>query len=312
MRVVSHSQALWLSAVVAFVLLQSLPSISFSQATGPYLPPVRQQPAKSKAPNETVDKLTGSLKNLFKPKKQEEDTASSQSDSSSSKVTIPDQQIRPEDFGQSGLKAFPVKEPSTPAQQAIPTSSSPGAYLPPKPPRTPQRQPLLSVPELRNPDVALPVSSEKNPPPTKRTRVDDPTNRQGLAWARQEYKTLATKIANGRANEAKARLDSLNDWVIEATESHIGLYKALKRIPSARVQSQLEKELGLQFALLRDKILLETAKVDMAIGQPRKAVGTLVQVVQSQSRSSVGVEAYELLQKTGFTEQLQLVTKPKS
>ncbi|HEY9745451.1 MAG TPA: hypothetical protein V6C99_04470, partial [Oculatellaceae cyanobacterium] len=80
----------------------------------------------------------------------------------------------------------------------------------------------------------------------------------------------------------------------------------LNQLPSARAQAELEKTLALEFAQLRDRAMVELAKVYIAEKEYSKAVKELTEVVKSQPRSKVGLRSYEMLQEIGFTEKLQL------
>jgi hypothetical protein len=172
--------------------------------------------------------------------------------------------------------------------------------------KKPTRQPLIQQPPLRNAQVMAPEASETSPP-LKMPTLDKLDNPYGLASAQNRLNHTALLIQQGKVMEAKPELLSLKEWVTEATESHIGLYKALSKIPSAQVQAELEKQVALEFATMRDKTYYQLAKINLAQNNPREATKLLVEVVKSQPSSAVGVEAYETLQAMGFTQKMQLI-----
>jgi hypothetical protein len=117
-------------------------------------------------------------------------------------------------------------------------------------------------------------------------------------------------VAANRFVEAQACLSPVKDWLIQATEAHINLNKSLTKVRTARAQAELEKQLALNFAVLRDEAFYQQAKIMVAQNRPKEAIKLLVGVVESQPRNQLGVKSYELLQSIGFTERLQLVEAP--
>ncbi len=168
-----------------------------------------------------------------------------------------------------------------------------------------KRPPLLTQPELINPKVAEPEISRVNPP-KKLVTLDDPNNPLGLVAAENRINETALLIEKKEYGTAKVMLIPLKQWLVEATEAHLSLYKSLTNISSARAQAELEKQLALSFAMLRDKSFFQMGKILMADNDYKKAVKELTEVIKSQPRSEIGVKAYELLQEIGFTQKLQL------
>ncbi|MBY0449892.1 MAG: hypothetical protein K2X01_04620 [Cyanobacteria bacterium] len=168
-----------------------------------------------------------------------------------------------------------------------------------------KRPPLLTQPELTNPKVAEPEISRVNPP-KKLVTLDDPNNPLGLVAAENRINETALLIDKKEYGTAKVMLIPLKQWLVEATEAHLSLYKSLTNISSARAQAELEKQLALSFAMLRDKSFFQMGKILMADNEYKKAVKELTEVIKSQPRSEIGVKAYELLQEIGFTQKLQL------
>jgi tetratricopeptide (TPR) repeat protein len=168
------------------------------------------------------------------------------------------------------------------------------------------RPPMLTQPPLENAKIEPPQVDEQNPPPIDHPKLDDPTNPLGLTDAANRLQKLSKLVDAKRYYEAKPGLAQLRQWLVDLTEAHIGLYKVLNQLPSARAQAELEKELALQFAQLRDRTMMEMARVYISEKEYPKAIKELTEVVKSQPRSKVGLQSYELLQEIGFTEKLQL------
>ena len=168
----------------------------------------------------------------------------------------------------------------------------------------------LTQPALGIPDIADPVASKQNPP-VKQMLIDDPKNPYGLTYARNQMSRCTAHVTAGRWLEAQACLSPVKDWLIQATEAHINLNKSLTKVRTARAQAELEKQLALNFAVLRDEAFYQQAKIMVAQNRPKEAIKLLVGVVESQPRNQLGVKSYELLQSIGFTERLQLVEAPE-
>lgn len=167
-------------------------------------------------------------------------------------------------------------------------------------------EPLLTQPPLTNAKIEAPQVDEENPPVLSHPKLDDPANPLGFTSAGTKLKRAIELNDANRFQEAKSGLSQLRQSLIDLTEAHIGLYKALNQIPSARGQAELEKELALQFAQLRDRAMMEMARVYIAEKDYGKAVKELAEVIKSQPKSRVGLRSYEMLQEIGFTEKLQL------
>ncbi len=160
--------------------------------------------------------------------------------------------------------------------------------------------------------VENPIESKNLPPDKTYVAVDDPKNPLGITVSAEKLNNSAQYIAQGKYKDAEKILNPLKTWLISATETHINLHNSLKDISSAQVQAELEKQLALQFALLRDKAIFQLGMV--AVGQKDypTAIKNLSMVIQSQPDSEMGAEAYNVLQKIGFTEKLQLRGEKKS
>ncbi|WP_373532843.1 hypothetical protein [Vampirovibrio sp.] len=187
-----------------------------------------------------------------------------------------------------------------------PAASGPSLSGPPSLQSGPTHEPLLSQPPLTNVKIEEPEVDGVNPPILSHPKLDDPTNPLGFADAEIKLKRYIGLNDAKRFQEARLGLMPLRQWLIDLTEAHIGLYKTLNQIPSAKGQAELEKELALQFAQLRDRAMMEMARVYIADKDYGKAVKELAEVVKSQPKSRVGLRSYEMLQEIGFTEKLQL------
>jgi hypothetical protein len=169
-----------------------------------------------------------------------------------------------------------------------------------------ERAPFISTTPPNLPDVPALVEEDPLPKMPKNTRVDNPANKMGLAYAAEQLNKVLDLQKQGKSVQAVVISKDLDSWLIDATETHIDLYQVLNRVPSARVQASFEKKLGLEFAKLRDRNLLALGQLYRELGQDRKAVRPLVQLIQSQSRTELGLQAYKILQDMGFTEELSL------
>ncbi len=190
------------------------------------------------------------------------------------------------------------------AEQEEETVEQTAEKSPPRPEY--KRPPLISKPPEPVAKIEPPTVDPENPPLKARVTVDDPANPLGLMDALNKLKYVDTLVKENRMVEARSTLIPLRQWLIDATEAHINLYQALSKLPSAKAQAELEKQLALEFALLRDRSMLELGKVYIAEKEHKKAVKELVEVIKSQPSSQMGVASYQLLQQIGFTEKLQL------
>lgn len=238
---------------------------------GPQQPDAK--PETHQSPGEFAKNVQGSLKKLFTPQPsaddQAKDTAKSPDDS---------------DNGDDAAAAD-----STPKPQPKPF----------------QRPPLISQPAEPMASIDDPQMDQKNPPIVK-VRLVDPNNPLGLTDATNRLDTIDKLITQNHIEEARTQLPSLQQWLVDCTEAHINLYKTLNKLPSARTQAELERQLALEFALLRDRAIFLDGKIDVADKNYKQAVKQFIQVVQSEPQSKIGIQAYEALQDIGFTEKLHL------
>ncbi len=247
------------------------------QASAQMVGPMQPQPQAEMPPGKVVETLT---KFFGKKKDGEAETAAENGGEDKPKVVAPDQ------AGKAG------QQPAQPEQEA-----PPAAY---------KRPPMLNQPELTNVKIENPQVDPENPPVYNHPRLDDPTNPLGFTDAENRLRNVMTLIENNRIYEAKSTLVPLRQWLVDSTEAHINLYKVLNTVSSAKAQAELEKQLALEFAQLRDQSMLEMGKIYIAEKDYQKAVKELTEVIKSQPRSQLGIRSYELLQEIGFTQKLQL------
>lgn len=168
------------------------------------------------------------------------------------------------------------------------------------------RPKLLQQPPLTNPKVVDPAASEENPP-VALPSLDNEANPLGIANARKRLHSSAKLLEEKKFTEAGDILVPLKEWLVKSTEAHIALYKALNNVPSARAQAELEKQVALDFARMRDISFLQMGQFYIGQNQKTDAIPLLIEVVKSQPRGDIGLKAYSLLQEIGFTQKLQLL-----
>ncbi|MFH0702591.1 MAG: hypothetical protein V2B14_03510 [bacterium] len=133
-----------------------------------------------------------------------------------------------------------------------------------------------------------------------------PDNILGLTASEEIINKTFDLIKKNKLAEAKNLIEPEVEWLENATEYHTELYKVLKGLDTAKAQSDIERELALQFAILRDKASYQLALLYIEEKKLKQAVEKLVDVVQSQPKTKLGFEAYQVLQQIGFTYKLQL------
>ncbi|HBG48436.1 MAG TPA: hypothetical protein DDW90_02810 [Cyanobacteria bacterium UBA9971] len=131
--------------------------------------------------------------------------------------------------------------------------------------------------------------------------TNDVKNTLGTAYAENSIKKTEAYIKANNYAAAKQTLNTVNQWVSDAAEYHTDLFKTLKKVDNADAQANIERDLAIKFATMRDKIWFLQAQIYIHDGQKREAVENLVDVVSSQPTSELGFQAYKLLQNIGFT-----------
>jgi hypothetical protein len=206
-------------------------------------------------------------------------------------------------------QASPSKPSNQPAPEMAPSAEQ--AEAPPMEEPAPMTSPRVQVnsplsDEVNGLKVEEPTISKDLPPDKNYVTVDDPKNPLGVTVSADKLNMAANLVMARKYLEAQKILVPLKDWLVDATEAHINLHKTLKSLPNAQIQSELEKQLALQFALLRDKSFFQIGMIGIGQKDYGIAVKNLSKVIQSQPRSAMGTQAYEVLQKIGFTEKIQL------
>ena len=149
------------------------------------------------------------------------------------------------------------------------------------------------------------VTKKNTPPKSDMNPLLNPKNPLGLSAADNNIKNTAYFIKNNNLAAAKALIAPTLSWLSDATEYHTNLYKTLKDIDTAKVQADVERELALKYALLRDKAAYQLAVVDINQNKLMDASDKLVDIVRSQPTTQLGFDAYHKLQDIGFTYKVQ-------
>ena len=246
-------------------------TLSASAQVGPYEP----APTPAQSQGKVQDKMVEGISKFFNKKKTDESAA-----------PTPDEP-----------NAKPVVVSPAEAARMTPKADPASVY---------KRPPMLTQPELTTVKIDPPQVDPENPPVMTHPMLDDPNNPLGFTDAENRLKAVSDKLDANMIVDARSHLVPLRQWLIDSTEAHINLYKVLQTVPSAKAQAELEKQLALEFAQLRDQSMLEMGKVYIAEKDYGKAVKELIEVIKSQPRSKMGIRSYELLQEIGFTQKLQL------
>lgn len=149
------------------------------------------------------------------------------------------------------------------------------------------------------------VSIQKQEKPAVNILLN-PSNKLGVTYAENIINVTNVLIKENKLIQAKGRIQPMVEWLNDATEYHANLYKVLKDIDTAKVQADLERDLALKFAILRDKASFQLALLFIEEKQPQKAVDLLVDIVRSQPKTQLGFNSYQVLQQIGFTYKVQL------
>ena len=257
--------------VISLVLLSAFAATTpaFGQMVGPPSPEIK--PEGPKSVGEAASQMKNKMLNIFKPKPMDSEAPEKYETHRASPAVTQSQRVTP----------------SRPQPQAMP-----------------KRAPLIQAPAL-NAKIDIPQVSDANPPMAHPT-LDDPNNPLGITAAQKQLNQISQLISNRQWITAKQSLTPLRQWLIDATEIHIDLYKTLSKVSSARTQAEFEKQIALKFGMLRDEALFHQGRILIGENKRKEATKMLTEVIKSQPRSDIGVEAYNLLQQIGFTEKLQL------
>lgn len=135
--------------------------------------------------------------------------------------------------------------------------------------------------------------------------IFDPKSPLGAVYAENAINKAEFYIEEGDLASAGEVLRPVSDWVYKATEYHTDLFKSLKKVQNSEVQADLERELAIKFAVLRDRALFIESKLLSAEGKNKEAVKNLVEVVRSQPSTDLGFKAYKSLQELGFSYKVE-------
>jgi|GEM_PF-1537534 len=285
--------------------------------------PVHAQVGPPSPPEKQVTPMNQALAKLLKKKKDEGSTTDStapaeeeQVDEKAEKPFFPSNGPGPSNQVPPTHHKKKKKAPKSAAPTADSSSTTPGNANMGTMPSTGvspaddhpglERPPLITPPPFGEAHIETPSIDTKNPPILTHPRLDDPHNPLGFRDSELKLKHYIDLISAHRYADARPGIMNLKQFLTDLTEAHIGLYKTLSQVASARAQAELEKELALQFAQLRDRAVVEAARVHIADKDYDHAIKELADVVKSQPRTRLGLHAYELLQEIGFTEKLQI------
>lgn len=157
-------------------------------------------------------------------------------------------------------------------------------------------------------DVDAEAKIEETKTNIKPKIVYDPENQLGVLYAENTVEKIEFYIEEGDFASAQEVLESTEKWIYKATEHHTDLYKALSKVNNSEVQANIERDMAIKFAVLRDRTLFLGSKILLANGKKREAVENLVEVVRSQPSTELGFKAYEMLQQIGFTYKIEYQT----
>jgi hypothetical protein len=288
---VSHRSLTLLIGLLLLSAAFQAPPIALAQTAGPMSPEERKA-LQPPAPPSPMDNVKKGFINLFKPDK----------NSNKNNADLPSNKQNPY-----GTTVPDIADPASDRSAPRPATAKPteARIQEPEKPTAPARPPLISQPPLQNVKVAEPVVSQENPP-VKLVTLDNPHNPLGFADAENRLNQIDALIKDNQLTQARNLLTPLKQWLVDSTEAHLGLHKALGNVSSARAQSELEKQLALQFALMRDKAMFLMGSINVKESNYKTAIKDLTEVIKSQPRSEMGLKSYQMLQEIGFTEKLQL------
>jgi len=157
-----------------------------------------------------------------------------------------------------------------------------------------------TAPESETEDESQ-LDAEKTKKILKPKIVNDTKNPLNIFYAESVVDKAEFYIEEGDLVSAQEAIEEIDDWIYKATEFHTNLYKALSKTSNSEVQADVERDLAIQFAVLRDRALFLESQILTANGKNREAVENLVEVVRSQPKTELGFKAYQALQDMGFT-----------
>jgi predicted component of type VI protein secretion system len=136
--------------------------------------------------------------------------------------------------------------------------------------------------------------------------VFSPANPLGVKYAESRVNEVAQLINENKLLDARKKLVSLLEWLEDCTKYHTSLYQTLREVDGALAQADVEKDLALKFAVLRDQAKYKMGLVNLKENKKTLAVDNFVNIVRSQPKTDLGFKAYEQLQNMGFTYKVKL------
>lgn len=162
-------------------------------------------------------------------------------------------------------------------------------------------------PVAQNPSASA-ITAKPN-----KNKTLDVKNPLGVAYAENIISKTELYIKSNNYISAKQTLDLISEWVSDAAEYHADIFKSIKKTENADIQANIERDLAIKFATMRDKILYLNAKILVHNGDYKNAVSNLVEVIKSQPNTELGFQSYKILQNIGFTysvDTIQVKTDP--
>lgn len=171
-----------------------------------------------------------------------------------------------------------------------------------------QTQPKTNIEDIQKTEPTI-KQTPKNLTVHKAEQLSNPKNQLTPAYAENQIERITALIKTHKLTTVQPEIEPLMDWLNDATEYHTNLFKVLKDIENAQAQADMERDLALKFAIMRDNAAYQAALLYIDTGKPRKAVGYLVDIVRSQPSTELGFKAYSTLQNLGFTGKVSLGIK---
>lgn len=156
--------------------------------------------------------------------------------------------------------------------------------------------PKTTINETKKEEIIKEVQKKKKPNPVLNVK-----NKLGVAYAENIVEKAEFYLKESNYNSAKNSVNLIEEWLADATEGHMELYKSLKKLGTANEQAIIERNLAIKFATMRDRVLFVKATVLIKEKKAKQAIESLVEIIRSQPNTKLGFSAYKLLQDIGFT-----------
>ena len=143
----------------------------------------------------------------------------------------------------------------------------------------------------QEPNVNQPVSVQ-----------EDLQNQLGLIYTVKKLDEARKLIEEGNYGEAKRILVEAKNWLTDATEFHYNLFQTFSKQQKNNGLAKIEKAHASDFGNARDQAYFLLAKAYIGENKPRKATGLLIEIIKSQSGSTLSEQAYKTLQEIKFSD----------